>query len=226
MTISKPTILLTGFPGRRMEKDNFQNPTGIIAKSLHGEQIGDYTIDSAVIDCELEERYEYVQGLFAEPRILALSLGMADIRGFKLERTARNVIDTATNPTQLGGRRRHPIQPRLPEDYERLCNVATPNLVSITKSLQQAGLEAIISDNAGTLGCNAAAFALYDLPATYDYIPRLFMHVPLNPECAAQARSDTDGSVPEMKQERIEEGVVIALAGLALLVSQAEEIQR
>ncbi len=120
-----------------MEADNFQNPTGIIARNLHGEQINGYAIDSVVIDCELEERYQLVQGLFEKPRVLALSLGMASIKGFKLERTARNIIDTIDNPTQLGGPRRHVIRPESPD--RRLCNISDSGLASILKSFHQAG---------------------------------------------------------------------------------------
>lgn len=139
MISPQPTILLTGFPGRRMETDNFQNPTGIIARNLHGEQVGGYTIDSVVIDCELEERHQLVRGLFEKPRVLALSLGMASIKGFKLERTARNIIDTTNNPTQLGGPRRHAI--RAESLDQRLCNINDSSLLAITKNLQRADLK-------------------------------------------------------------------------------------
>ncbi len=69
------------------------------------------------------------------------------------------------------------------------------------------------------------AFALYDLPTTYDHIPRLFMHVPQNPECAMQTQLDTGTPAPEMQLDRIENGVVIVLAELALLASQAREMR-
>ncbi len=156
MESKRGTILLTGFPGRRMETDNFQNPTGEIVKRMHNRRIGAYVIDGVIIDCELEERYAYIQDLFkVRRRVAALALGMSNIPYFKLESLARNIIDTTTNPGQIGGARRTIIAPGSSETV----NNGFFNLLSLERTLRDADFDVRTS---------CGRYILRDLTAAYN----------------------------------------------------------
>lgn len=230
------TILLTGFPGRRYEIDNFKNPTGIIAKELDGERLCGYRIDSHVIDCDILDRPKVYRELFKDKtkrRVAALALGMYDTGCFELESRAINVVDTfglpSIDPPEITWGQ--PLDLDRPF-MESVHNTSVP-LDKMEQHMTDAGFKTIVSDDPGTLGCNAAAYGLYTLQDEYPRVPILFAHVPYNFDCARQVLDDNGvpahisplsrcdsvytqaNAVNYMPIEKIQEGVEAMLLFLA-----------
>lgn len=219
------TILLTGFRGSGLDgsADVLANPTGqVVAEldeteevigKLDQEYTGGWRVDGQLMDCELEERLDRLAMLMRIRRRMAvLALGMANTPGFRLERTALNLIDTTRVPGHRGGSRYQPIVTGPP--YYGYINQTVP-FDLIVRDLQNDGFEAEISDDAGTIGCNTVAFAQLHLYQQYR-VPMLFMHVPFSEALARHYRKQTSQEkiIHSMPLERTKEGVLRVLRNL------------
>lgn len=151
------------------------NSSGKIVKRLHGTYVRGFRVDGEMLDLPLEERAAAVSKLLnTKRRIAALALGMNCNmpEHFRLERTGKNEIDTRHLPELIGGPR---VTSILPDDPLYLIN-RTVNFGNWALELHHAGFKVAVSDDAGTIGCNAVTYSM--LAARRDQpLPLLFMHI-------------------------------------------------
>jgi pyroglutamyl-peptidase len=186
-----PCVLLTGFEafGPSLNVSPGLNPSWMAVQTLHDEKIAGARIVAAQLPCTFAGSSEKLGRLLqAHQPTVVISVGQAGGRAaIGLERIAINLND-APIPDNEG---RQPIdQPVVtggPPAY-----FSTLPLKAMLHSLQAEGIEAHVSQTAGTYVCNHTFYALMhalaasdekqDAPAWPNSVRAGFVHVPWLPE--------------------------------------------
>lgn len=191
----QPAVLLTGFAPFAGEAIN---PSWQAARSLDGETIEGHRVIAMELPTEFEGSLRVLRKGLQEttPRV-AIAIGQAGGRqGISLERVAINVID-ARIPDNAGAQPiDQPIVGNGPAAY-----FSTLPIKAALAHLNDAGIDAHISQTAGTYVCNHVFYAL--MHAVQDHARAGFVHVPYLPEQAQRH------AAPGMPLDEIVEGLRI-----------------
>lgn len=195
MTRNEPTILLTGFAPFSGEEIN---PSWQAARALDGESIEGHRVVALELPTEFEGSLRALRKALRETQArVAIAVGLAGGRkGISLERVAINVID-ARIPDNAGAQ---PVDVPVVGDGPAAYFSTLPIKASLA-ALQQAGIDAHISQTAGTYVCNHAFYAL--MHGAQADTRAGFVHVPYSPE---QARRH---AAPGMPLDQVIEGLRI-----------------
>jgi pyroglutamyl-peptidase len=193
-----PTVLVTGFDPFGA---NTVNPSGLAAAALHGRQIGGHRIVGARLPTVFGQSLQALRDLLLRHRpALALCTGLAGGRAaLSLERVAININD-ARIPDNAGAQPVDtPIVPGGPAAY-----FSTLPIKAMRASLLEAGVNAEVSQTAGTFVCNQVFYGLMHDLAVHTELRQTrggLIHVPWLP---------TQGQ-PSMRLDEIVEGLKIAI---------------
>jgi pyroglutamyl-peptidase len=204
MTSHEPAILITGFAPFAGEA---LNPSWQAARALHDECIEGHRVIALELPTEFEGSLRAIRKALLEihPRV-AIAVGLAGGRkGISLERVAINVID-ARIPDNAGAQPVDvPVVGEGPAAY-----FSTLPIKAALADLQQAGIDAHISQTAGTYVCNHVFYALMHAAHGTD-VRAGFVHVPYLPEQAQRH------AAPGMPLDQVVEGLrVIARTALSV----------
>lgn len=187
-------ILLTGFAPFGGEA---VNPSWQAVRALDGEAIEGHRVVAVELPTEFEGSLRVLRkAVRATHPQIAIAVGLAGGReGISLERVAINVID-ARIPDNAGAQPiDRPVVLRGPAAY-----FSTLPLKAALAALQKAGIDAHVSQTAGTYVCNHVFYAL--MHATRRSATRAgFVHVPYLPEQAQRHHT------PGMPLDQIIEGL-------------------
>lgn len=196
MTRNEPIILLTGFAPFAGEA---VNPSWRAVRALDGEVIEGHRVVAVELPTEFETSLRALRKTLRamNPKI-AIAVGLAGGRaGVSLERVAINV-DDARIPDNAGAQPiDQPIVRRGPAAY-----FSTLPIKSALSALRDAGIDAHISQTAGTYVCNHVFYALMHA-ARRTKMRAGFVHVPYLPEQAQRH------AAPGMQLDQIVEGLRI-----------------
>lgn len=175
----QPSVLLTGFAPFAGEA---VNPSWQAVRALDGEVVESHRITAVELPTEFERSLRVLRQTVREmrPRV-AIAVGLAGgRRGISLERVAINVID-ARIPDNAGAQPIDiPVVARGPAAY-----FSSLPIKGALAPLHGAGIEAHVSQTAGTYVCNAVFYALMHA-ARRKPMRAGFVHVPYLPEQAAR----------------------------------------
>ena len=173
----QPVILLTGFTPFAGEA---VNPSWQAARTLEGETIEGHRVVAMELPTEFEGSLRALRKALraTQPRV-AIAIGLAGGRGgVSLERVAINVVD-ARIPDNAGAQPIDvPVVRRGPAAY-----FSTLPIKSALAALHGAGIDAHVSQTAGTYVCNAVFYALMHA-VRRKRLRAGFVHVPWLPEQA------------------------------------------
>lgn len=193
-----PTVLLTGF-------DPFGgddvNPSWLAVQALQGETIAGHRVVAAMLPTVFAEALPALRRLVARHQpALVTCVGQAGGRtGLSLERVAINVSD-ARIPDNAGAQ---PIDEAVVKGGPAAYFTTLP-IKAMLQALQQAGVDAHVSQTAGTFVCNQVFYGLLHLAARQGKSRRLrggLVHVPWLP----------GQGVPSMAREEVVRGLRVAL---------------
>lgn len=196
--LTQPVVLLTGFDpfgGQSI------NPSWQVAQALQGRQIGRHRVVAAQLPTVFGPSLEQLMALLEQHQpALVLCLGLAGGRSaLSLERVAINV-DDARIPDNAGGQPvDQPVVPGAPAAY-----FSTLPIKAMLQALQGAGIDAELSQTAGTFVCNHVFFGLMHRLAQSTGPTRVrggFIHLPWLP---------TQGS-PSLPLAEMVRGIRLAL---------------
>ena len=177
MTSAARTILVTGFEPFGGET---VNASWEAAQRLEGWRHGDTVAAARLLPCAYDASVKKLISAIETLRPDALLMtGQAARRGVVcVERFARN-LDDARAPDNDGVLRRAlRISRAAPDWLEAAAPVRT-----ITQAINEAGIPARVSRNAGAFVCNHLYFgALHYLSEKRSAIPAVFVHLPVTPE--------------------------------------------
>ena len=191
-------VLVTGFEPFAGES---VNPSGEIARQLHGTVIGGHRVTGALLPCvfgvAITELKKQIRA--TKPRLI-ICLGQAGGRAdITPERVAINV-DDARIPDNAGRQPvDRPVRRRGPAAYW-----STLPIKAIVAALARRGIPASVSQTAGTFVCNHVFYGLMHALHGQKKVRGGFIHVPFLPE---QARGK-----PSLPLETMTEGVRRAVA--------------
>jgi pyroglutamyl-peptidase len=192
------TVLITGFEPFGGES---VNPSWLTVHRLSGQRIHGHDIVDACLPTAFNTSLAQLAVLIEQYRPdLVIALGQAGGRsGISLERIAIN-IDDARIPDNLG------VQPidqviikGAPAAY-----FSTLPIKAALKNLQDSGVQAEISNTAGTYVCNHVFFGLMHLCRLYPQMRAGFVHIPFLPEQALEKQN-----MPSMALEELVQGLSI-----------------
>lgn len=210
-----PTILLTGFEPFGGES---VNPSWEIARALDGWTCEGRTVRAVRLPCAFGDALRTLdEALAAHRPELVVCLGQAGGRAeISIERAALNV-DDARIPDNLG---RQPVDAAVvaggPAAY-----FSTLPIKAMARDVRAAGIEAAVSNTAGTFVCNHVFYAMMHRLATLPALAQArggFVHVPYTPEQAAGR-----AGVPAMALATQVEGVRQALRSALLTREDVRE---
>lgn len=193
-----PTVLLTGF-------DPFGgddvNPSWLAVQTLQGDTIAGHRVVAAMLPTVFAESLLVLRRLVALHRpALVVCVGQAGGRaGLSLERVAINVRDARIADNAGDQPIDEPVVKGGPAAY-----FTTLPIKAMLQALKEAGVEASVSQTAGTFVCNHVFYGLLHLAARQTTGSRLrggLIHVPWLP---AQG-------VPSMAPEEVARGLRVAL---------------
>jgi pyroglutamyl-peptidase len=193
-----PTVLVTGFDPFG---SNAINPSWMAVQALHGRQIGGHRIVGAQLPTAFGHSIETLRELLLRHRpALAICTGQAGGRGaLSLERVAINVND-ARIPDNAGAQPVDtPVIAGGPAAY-----FTTLPIKAMLASLLEAGINAEVSQTAGTFVCNHVFYGLMHELATRTALRRTrggLIHVPWVP---------SQGQ-PSMRLDEMVEGIKLAI---------------
>lgn len=197
-------ILLTGFAPFAGEA---VNPSWQAARALDGERIAGHRVVAVELPTEFHASLQVLRKTLRETQpLVAIAVGLAGgRRGISLERVAINV-DDARIPDNVGAQPiDQPIVRGGPAAY-----FSTLPIKTTLDALQKAGIDAQVSQTAGTYVCNHVFYALMHA-ARRSKMRAGFVHVPFLPEQAE--RHATHG----MPLNQIIEGLrIIARAAVSV----------
>lgn len=178
------------------------NPSLLIARALDGEGIGGARVRAVQLPCVFGEALEALDRAIADAQpVAAIALGLAAGRsGLWVERVAINV-DDARIPDNAGAQ---PVDEPIDAAGPAACFSTLP-IKAIVAAIRAAGLEAGVSQTAGTFVCNHVFYGLQRRLAG-TRVRSGFIHVPLMPEQAAR-----HPGAPTMPLKDMVDGVRIAL---------------
>ncbi|MGN6730297.1 MAG: pyroglutamyl-peptidase I [Rhodanobacteraceae bacterium] len=203
MSSSEPTLLLTGFSPFA---DEAVNPSWQAVRALGGGTIEGHRVIAVELPTEFEASLHVLRKALrtTHPKT-AIAVGLAGGRkGISLERVAINV-DDARIPDNAGAQPvDQPVVRRGPAAY-----FSGLPIKATLAALQAAGIDAHISQTAGTYVCNHVFYALMHA-ARRTKMRAGFVHVPYLPEQALRHAG------PGMPLDQIIEGLrIIAHTALA-----------
>jgi len=197
-------ILLTGFAPFAGE---VVNPSWQAVRALDGERIESHRIVTLELPTEFQASLRVLRKALRETQpLVAIAVGLAGGRkGISLERVAINV-DDARIPDNVGAQPiDQPIVRGGPAAY-----FSTLPIKTTLAALQKAGIDAQVSQTAGTYVCNHVFYALMHA-ARRSKMRAGFVHVPFLPEQAQ--RHATHG----MPLNQIVEGLrIVARAAVSV----------
>lgn len=169
-------VLLTGFEpfdGERI------NPSGEIARQLHGTVIGGHRVAGALLPCVFGAAItELKRQIRAAQPVLIICLGQAGGRAdITPERVAINV-DDARIPDNAG---RQPVDRPVVRGGPAAYWSTLP-IKAIVQELRAKGIPAAVSQTAGTFVCNHAFYGLMHTLRGQKKVRGGFIHVPFLPE--------------------------------------------
>ncbi len=178
-------VLLTGFVPFGGE---LINPSWQAVAALDGRLIAGHRVRAVQLPCEFESAPRALRAALRRYRpSLVIATGQAGGRaGLSLERVALNLIDAriadnaGLQPIDV------PISPRAP-----LACLSTLPIKSALLALRDAGIEAEVSQTAGTFVCNQVFYVLMRALVRRPEVRAGFVHVPWLP--AQAARHDGPG---------------------------------
>jgi len=193
-----PTVLVTGFD---RFGSNDVNPSWMAVQALHGRQIGGHRIVGAQLPTAFGHSLEALRDLLLRHRpALAICTGLAGGRGaLSLERVAININD-ARIPDNTGAQPVDtPIVAGGPAAY-----FTTLPIKAMLANLLDAGINAEVSQTAGTFVCNHVFYGLMHDLATHTELRHTrggLIHVPWVPRQGQ----------PSMRLDEIVEGLKVAI---------------
>ena len=197
------TVLLTGFEPFGGE---VINPSGEIARQLHGTLIAGHRVHGALLPCVFGAAItELKKQIRATKPALIVCVGQAGGRAeITPERVAINVDDAriADNGGQQPVDR--PIVRGGPAAYW-----STLPVKAIVAALQQRGIPAAVSQTAGTFVCNHVFYGLMQVLQRKRGARGGFIHVPFLPEQAR--RHGPRPAQPSLALETMTRGIALAL---------------
>jgi pyroglutamyl-peptidase len=179
------TILVTGFEPFGGETIN---ASWEAAQKLEGWRHGDTVAVARLLPCAYDASVKTLISAIDALRPDALVMtGQAARRGVvSVERFARN-LDDAKAPDNDGALRRGLRISRAAPDW---LETAAP-IRLIARAINEAGIQARMSRNAGAFVCNHLYFgALHYLREKKSTIPAVFVHLPVTPEQSPQGASE------------------------------------
>ena len=205
-------ILVTGFEPFGGETIN---PSGQVARALHGRRIGGAAVVGIELPCAFGEAIAALRDALAMHRPqLVLALGQAGGRcELSLERVAINLDDARIADNRGAQPIDEPVQAGGPAAYFTTLPIKT-----IVAALRQAGYPASVSHSAGTFVCNHVFYGLQHLLAGQPGVRSGFMHLPYLPEQAAR-----HAGAPSLALATMVDGVAAALA-VALATEQDAKV--
>lgn len=175
---SCPTVLVTGF--EPFGADTI-NPSWMAAQALHGRLVAGHRIIGAQLPTRFGAALQVLRELLSRHRpVLVVGTGQAGGRpAISLERVAINVND-ARIPDNAGSQ---PIDTPVIDDAPAAYFTTLPIKAMMT-AMRAAGINAEVSQTAGTFVCNHAFFGLMHELASRAGLPHTrggFVHVPWLP---------------------------------------------
>jgi pyroglutamyl-peptidase len=179
------TILVTGFEPFGGETIN---ASWEAAQKLEGWRHGEYVAAARLLPCAYDASVKTLTSAIETLRPDALLMtGQAARRGVVcVERFARN-LDDAKAPDNDGAQRRGLRITRAAPDW---LEAAAPVRI-IARAINETGIPARMSRNAGAFVCNHLYFGvLHYLSEKRSAIPAVFVHLPVTPEQSPQGASE------------------------------------
>jgi pyroglutamyl-peptidase len=179
------TILVTGFEPFGGET---VNASWEAAQKLEGWRHGEYAAAARLLPCAYDASVKTLISAIEALRPDALLMtGQAARRGVVcVERFARN-LDDAKAPDNDGAQRRGLRISRAAPDW---LEAAAPVRI-IARAINETGIPARMSRNAGAFVCNHLYFGvLHYLSEKRSAIPAVFVHLPVTPEQSPQGASE------------------------------------
>jgi pyroglutamyl-peptidase len=179
------TLLITGFEPFGGET---VNASWEAAQTLEGWRHGDTLAAARLLPCAYDASVKTLISAIETLRPDALLMtGQAARRGIvSVERFARN-LDDAKAPDNAGALRRGVRISRAAPDWLE----AAVSVRMIARAINEAGVQARVSRNAGAFVCNHLYFgALQYLAEKKSAIPAVFVHLPVTPEQTPQGASE------------------------------------
>jgi pyroglutamyl-peptidase len=194
-----PTVLVTGFEPFGGED---VNPSWMAAQALHGRTVGGHRLIGAQLPCVFGDSVEVLRSLLHRHRpSLVIGTGQAAGRGaLSLERVAINVNDARIPDND----RAQPVDTPVVAGGPAAYFTSLP-IKAMLASLLSEGINAEVSQTAGTFVCNHVFYGLMHELATVRDLHRTrggFIHVPWLP---AQGQ-------PSMRLDEIVQGLKVAIA--------------
>ena len=204
-------ILVTGFEPFGGE---VVNPSGQVARALHGRRIGGAAVVGIQLPCAFGEAIAVLRDALATHRPqLVLALGQAGGRcELSLERVAINLDDARIADNRGAQPIDEPVQAGGPAAY-----FTTLPVKAMIAALRQAGHPASLSHSAGTFVCNHVFYGLQHALAGQPGVRSGFMHLPYLPEQAAH-----HAGAPSLALGTMVDGVAAALAAALVTVHDAK----
>jgi pyroglutamyl-peptidase len=179
------TILVTGFEPFGGEPIN---ASWEAAQKLEGWRHGDAVAAARLLPCAYDASVKHLISAIEtlRPDVLLMT-GQAARRGVVcVERFARNLDDARAPDNDGAVRRALRISRSAPDWLETAAPVRT-----IATAINEAGIQARVSRNAGAFVCNHLYFgALRYLTEKKSAIPAVFVHLPVTPEQSPQGASE------------------------------------
>ena len=193
------TILLTGF---EPFGGSDVNPSITACKRLEGRTFNGFRIVVEEIPLRFHEIKGNIEGHIEKHRpAAAVCTGQSGGPSIALERVAINIAD-AKNPYNCGHK---PVDEALNEEGPA-AYFSKLSLRDLEEALKGAKIPVVVSNSAGTYGCNQIFYHLMDyLARTGIDIPAGFIHVPSLPEQVVDKRQ------PSMTVELIAKALEVVL---------------
>jgi pyroglutamyl-peptidase len=194
-------VLLTGFDPFGGET---ANPSQSIALELSGRVIAERTVVSEILPCVYGQSLKALQTAIRKHNPeLVICLGQAGGRiGLTLERIAINVDDAGIPDNAAQRPIDQPIAKCGPAAYW-----STLPIKAMTRAIAMAGIEASVSQTAGTFVCNHVFYGLMRALKRRPGVRGGFIHVPFLPE-----QSERQGrSAPFMLLPQMVRGIEVAI---------------
>jgi pyroglutamyl-peptidase len=191
---ARAPVLVTGF---EPFGGDAVNPSGDVARALHGRTIGGAPVIGIVLPCVFGTALDALRAALAAHRPqLVLALGLAAGRdGFTPERVAINCDDARIADNAGAQPTDRPVVANAPA-----ARFSTLPIKAMTAALREAGYPASVSNSAGTFVCNHVFYGLMHALARRPGVPGArggFMHL-----CAAH---------PGLPLPRLVDGTALAL---------------
>lgn len=197
-------ILVLGFEGFA---GNDNNPSGALARQVHGRSLANHTIEGRVLPVDLARLDAALDAAVAPGPAAVLALGLAAGESvIRLERFAVNLADfnVADNAGLVA-------RDRALAAAGPTARAARLPLRRVHDALLAAGIPSRLSNSAGTYLCNATLYGL--LARLPPDVPCGFIHLPHLPaEAARQIAAGKGEAIPSMAFETQSKALDIALA--------------